>query len=499
MNAADNAAKNAAKNAAMSEAVIDTALSRREALAALAGIAALAAAPGTGAQTKPAPAATVAAGPEPVRDLVAAPARSRLRPAPAADTEIWAFDGSAPGPVLKIRHGETLRLVLRNRTDKPLSLHWHGLRQDAAMDGVGGFSQAPVAPGGEFEYRLTPPDPGTFLYRPMLVGGSSEPAGRGLCGLLIVEEKAPPAVDLDLPVLVGDWLLGDDHKLLPFASDGSDGAAAGRLGSWLTVNSKPPPQGVALAPGARVRLRLANACNARIMRLRFDGLKAFVVAVDGQPTDTFEPVRAQLPFAPGSRYDLIFDMPEEIGASANVTALIGPGVPLVRFVAEAAPAAAKKPAREPIAAPAPNPALPAAVRLQDARRAEIVIEGGARVTPENKLDLSGLDLTKPWKINGGQGDIGAKPLLSVRRGTPLVIAISNRTEFLQPLHVHGHSFRLLHPLDDGWEPYFLDTVQIPEGKRLHIAFIADNPGRWLISSSVLERFDRGLWTWFEVT
>jgi hypothetical protein len=42
-------------------------------------------------------------------------------------------------------------------------------------------------------------------------------------------------------------------------------------------------------------------------------------------------------------------------------------------------------------------------------------------------------------------------------------------------------------------------VQIPEGKRLHIAFIADNPGRWLISSTVLERFDRGLWSWFEVT
>ncbi len=483
-------------NAAKPEPAIDPAPSRRQALATLAGIAVLIATDGAGAQTAPAIASST--GSEPVRELAAAPVKARLRPAPAAETEIWAFDGGAPGPVLKIKHGETLRLVLRNRTDKPLSLHWHGLRQDAAMDGVGGFSQAPVAPGGEFEYQLTPPDPGTFLYRPMLIGASSEPAGRGLCGLLIVEEKAPPTVDLDLPVLVGDWLLGDDHKLLPFASDGPDGAAAGRLGSWLTVSGRPPPQPVALAAGSRVRLRLANACNARIMRLRFDGLKAFVVAVDGQPTDTFEPVRAQLPFAPGNRYDLIFDMPEEIGASANVTALIGPGVPLVRFVSEAPPAAAKKPARESIAAPAPNPALPAAVRLQDARRAEIVIEGGARVTPENRLDLAGLDLAKPWKINGGQGDVHAKPLLSVRRGTPLVIAISNRTEFLQPLHVHGHSFRLLHPLDDGWEPYFLDTVQIPEGKRLHIAFIADNPGRWLISSSVLERFDRGLWTWFEV-
>jgi FtsP/CotA-like multicopper oxidase with cupredoxin domain len=468
-------------------------ISRRRVIAQGAGLATLLS-PLSGLAQQ-APAAPQAASAGAGRELVAAPTKLRLRPAPSPETEIWAFDGVSPGPVLKVKPGETLRLNLQNRTDKPLSLHWHGLRADHAMDGVGGFSQEPVLPGGQFEYRLTPPDSGTFLYRPMLLAGSSEPAGRGLSGMLIVEEKEPPAVDLDLPALVGDWLLGDDQKLLPFAADGQDGAAAGRLGSWLTVNGKPPPLPIKLPPGSRVRLRLANACNARIMRLRFDEMKAFVAAVDGQPTDTFEPVRAQLPFAPGTRYDVIFDMPETVGAAASITALIGPGVPLVRFVSEGA----AKPARPAIAGMPLNPALPAAVRLQDARRSEMIIEGGARITPENKLDLAGLDLARPWTVNGGQGDPKGKPLFSVKRGSPVVIAITNKTAFLQPLHVHGHCFRLLHPLDDGWEPYFLDTVQIPEGKRLHIAFIADNPGRWLISSTVLERFDRGLWSWFEVT
>ncbi|MDR6870286.1 FtsP/CotA-like multicopper oxidase with cupredoxin domain [Bosea sp. BE125] len=430
----------------------------------------------------------------PLSLLVAGPGKARLRPAPAGETDILALNGASPGPALRIKLGETLRLKLDNRTTLPLSLHWQGLRGAAAMDGVGGFSQPPVAPGTSFEYRLTPPDAGTFLYRPLLVGGSSEPAGRGLGGLLIVEEAEPLAVDLDLPVMVADWLLGDDHAIRPFAAASSESAAGGRLGSWLTVNGAPPPQRVAVAPGARVRLRLANACNARIMRLRFDGVKASVVAVDGQPTDTFEPVRAQLPFAPGTRYDLIVDMPEEPGATAIVTALIGAGVPLVRLVAEGA----KKAAAIAPAALKPNPTLPAAVRLQDAVRPQIVIEGGAKVMPELKLDLAGLDLTKPWRINGGVGD-ATKPLVSVKRGTPIVLAIENRTAFLQPIHVHGHCFRLLHPLDDGWEPYFMDTVQIPEGKRLHIAFIAENPGRWMISSTVLERFDLGLWSWFEVT
>ena len=90
-------------------------------------------------------------------------------------------------------------------------------------------------------------------------------------------------------------------------------------------------------------------------------------------------------------------------------------------------------------------------------------------------------------------------MFSTRRGLPVVLRIENRTPAIQPLHLHGHVMRLLHERDDGWEPYFLDTVQVPEARTIHVAFLADNPGRWAISSTVLERFDTGLWTWFEVT
>jgi FtsP/CotA-like multicopper oxidase with cupredoxin domain len=86
----------------------------------------------------------------------------------------------------------------------------------------------------------------------------------------------------------------------------------------------------------------------------------------------------------------------------------------------------------------------------------------------------------------------------VPRGRPVVLTISNRTIWTQALHLHGHSARLLHPLDDGWEPYWTDTAQIPEGRTLRFAFRPDHVGKWLISSAVLERLDTGLWTWFEV-
>ena len=467
-------------------------LSRRHLLAGIGG-AGLLSPTGTLAQA-PAEAPKPPAAPQP-GTLTAAPVKARLRPTPPADTEFWAFDGATPAPPLRIKQGETLNLKLENRTTAPLGLHFYGLRGEATRDGVGGFSQPPVAPGETGEIRLTPPDSGTLLYRPLVLGGSSEPCGRGLGGLLVVEEKEPPTVDLDLPVLVTDWLLGDDQAIQPFVLQGQAGASVGRLGSWVTVNRRSPPAPITARPGARVRLRLANACNARIMRLRFEGGQPTVIAVDSQPTESFAPVRSQLPFAPGTRYDVVIDLPVETGASVNVTALIGGGLPLVRIVT------AGEPQAPPAATPALklNPALPPGVRMQDATRPEIVVEGGATLTEDQKLDFTGLDLARPWRINGGVGSLDGKPLFSVRRGTPIVMAIDNRTAFVQPFHVHGHSFRLLHPLDDGWENYFLDTVQIPERKKLHIAFIADNPGRWLISSTVLERFDLGLWSWFEVT
>jgi FtsP/CotA-like multicopper oxidase with cupredoxin domain len=102
-------------------------------------------------------------------------------------------------------------------------------------------------------------------------------------------------------------------------------------------------------------------------------------------------------------------------------------------------------------------------------------------------------------VNGASGTAGLQPIFTVKRGQVVVLALRNETAFPQALHLHGHCFRLLHPLDDGWEPYWLDTFQLLEGRTARIGFLADNPGRWLISATVLERFDTGLWTLFEVT
>jgi FtsP/CotA-like multicopper oxidase with cupredoxin domain len=412
--------------------------------------------------------------------LAAKPTPMKLRP-DAAEADIWAFEG-ALSPVLRIEHGAELRLRLQNETALPLSLHFHGVRGPNAADGVGGLTQEAVAAGKSHEYRFNPPDAGTFLIRPCVLGGSAEPAERGLSGFLIVEESDPPEVDRDIALMVDDWRLSDDGSLAPFDKP-AEAAPAGRLGSWLSVNGKPTPQRIEAPPGGRLRLRLANACNARTMRLRFDGLRAHVVAIDGQPTSTFEPLKASLPFAPGTRYDLLVDLAPEAGAAGAVMALIGDGMPLVEIVT-----AGNKRPELPAIAPLPlNPKLPEAIKLQSAARKDVVIKGDPKVP------------RAPWTVNGASGSPSGAPLIKVKRGSPVVLTLTNQTAFVQPMHLHGHSFRLLHPLDDGWEPYWLDTVQVPENKTIRIAFVADNPGKWLLASTVMERFDAGLWTWFEVT
>src|SRR5207302_4564101 len=90
------------------------------------------------------------------------------------------------------------------------------------------------------------------------------------------------------------------------------------------------------------------------------------------------------------------------------------------------------------------------------------------------------------------------PVFSVRRGRVVVLALGNRTELTQTVHLHGHHMRLLDRLDDGWKPYWLDTLVVGEQIE-RIAFVADNPGKWLIGSRSIEQPSIAADSWFAVS
>jgi FtsP/CotA-like multicopper oxidase with cupredoxin domain len=215
------------------------------------------------------------------------------------------------------------------------------------------------------------------------------------------------------------------------------------------------------------------------------GAQPFVIAIDGQPCEAFEPIRRSVPVAPGARFELMFDMPETEGAKASLTLRGQNGEDRDLLVAQAkGPKAAK---RAPVASLPQNPALPPEIRLAGARKVDLVIE------PRK----SGVG--PAWTINGAPTKAYEGPaLFKVSRGSAVTLGFVNRSGVALAMHVHGQCMRLLHDLDDGWEPYWRNGVIIPPGKTKHAAFVAESPGKWAIHDDILEHEAGGLATWFEV-
>ena len=114
-----------------------------------------------------------------------------------------ASTSASPGPQLRVRRGEEVSVRLANRLERPIALHWHGVRLANPFDGVPGLTQDAVPPGGSFEYRFVAPDAGTFWYHPTGSRALTELTEGGLWGVLLVDEDSSPPVDRDIVLALG--------------------------------------------------------------------------------------------------------------------------------------------------------------------------------------------------------------------------------------------------------------------------------------------------------
>ncbi|MGG7568221.1 multicopper oxidase family protein [Rhodovulum sp. DZ06] len=463
---------------------------RREALAGLAAAALLR--PGrAGAGGADAPDAAAA----PVPTLTARPATAQLAPAEAPPTAVWAYDGRVPGPVLRARQGDRLARRFVNALPEPSTIHWHGLRLPNAMDGVPGMTQDPVRPGDAFLYDFALKDAGTYWYHPH--SRAYEQADRGLAGALVVQEAEGPDVDADHVLLLDDWRLGPEAQLVEDFDNLHDRAHAGRYGNWITVNGTGAWTGAA-ASGDRLRLRLVNAANARIFSLAVQGLEGWVVALDGMPLAAPAPL-SRLALAPAQRVDLVVDVTAAAGEEAFLVSLERDGGYAVATLA-VGPAQRARRAGAPAPLP-PNP-VPAPGDRGAARKAELLMEGGAMgrmqtarmggaARPLRALAQEG----KVWAFNG-QVDMPDAPLLTARTGETVEIAIRNETAFPHAMHLHGHHFRKA--LGAAGLGPLRDTLLVDRGETARIVFVADNPGDWLLHCHMLDHSAGGMMTWLRV-
>src|SRR5919198_6367374 len=168
-------------------------------------------------------------------DLEIAPVAKRLG---ATTVRMLAYNGSIPGPTLKVPQGATVIVNVTNHADLEATVHWHGLRLENRYDGTH-ETQAPIPIGGTFSYRIQFPDAGVYWYHPHI----REDYGQemGLYGNIVV---APADPDYWSPVnreiaLVLDDVLIEDGRIAPFSTTEPNYAAMGRFGNVLLLNGEP--------------------------------------------------------------------------------------------------------------------------------------------------------------------------------------------------------------------------------------------------------------------
>ena len=421
---------------------------------------------------------------------------AQLVPPDYPATPIWGYEGQVPGPVIRVRQGERVRRRFVNELPQASTVHWHGIRIENAMDGVPELTQAAVPPGGSFLYDFVAPDAGTYWYHSH--NRTWEQLARGLYGALIVEEAdGGPEVDRDELLLIDDWRLTPEAQIDQRFGAMGDRSHGGRLGNWVTINGASGWRRE-VRRHERLRLRLANAANARILVLELHGLEGWVVALDGQPLAAPEPV-GRLLLAPGQRADLIVDATAEEGSDSFLVSLERDGgYAIATFPVDGI----MRPQR--LAAPPalePNPVSPLR-GLAAARPARLLMQGGAMGGMQSAImggrETEILEMAahgKVWAFNG-VADFPAHPLLELATGERARIAIVNETAWPHAMHLHGHHFRRIG--EDGTIGPLRDTLLLDRQETAEIAFVADNPGDWLLHCHMPEHSAGGMETWIRV-
>ena len=224
----------------------------------------------------------------------------------------WAYNGIVPGPTIRVRNGERVRIRFTNRLAEETTIHWHGIDVPNSQDGVPGVTQEPIAPGASFTYEFTarpagePGGGGTFLYHSHV--DEDRQMSVGLYGTFIIEPRTPaPAYAVDRTLVVSEW-----------TADAQSGRTRGAMQmegmfpNFFTINGKsyPDTDAIDVPAGKPVLLRLVNA-GQFAHPLHLHGTAFRVVARDGQAVArAAQERRDTLTLESGERADIAFTLPK---------------------------------------------------------------------------------------------------------------------------------------------------------------------------------------------
>ena len=241
-----------------------------------------------------------------------------LRIAPIAKTlggdrvRMISYNGSIPGPALRVRQGSEVVVRVRNDGDTEATVHWHGLRLDNAYDGVPFETQPPIEVGGEFIYRLRFPDAGLYWYHPHI--REDHGLEMGLYGNIVVEPADPdywPPVDREVVVTLDDVLV-EDGRIAPFHEAGPTHVAMGRFGNVMLTGGE-TDLALEAQHGEVVRFYFTNTANTRLFNVALPGAAMKLVGSDSGRYE-HETFVEEVLLSPSERaiVDVHFDQPGTI-------------------------------------------------------------------------------------------------------------------------------------------------------------------------------------------
>ena len=415
-------------------------------------------------------------------DIVAEPTELPL--VDGKSLKVWAYNGQVPGPTLRIKLGETLRVRFTNKLPQETTIHWHGVRLPNAMDGVPFITQKPVQPGETFTYEFTPKDAGTFWFHPHV--RASEQVERGLYGVLVVEDAQPPPYSRDIVWVLDDWTLDDTGQIYPQFNTRHDLAMDGRWGRAITINGRTDTV-LKVQPGERLRIRMLNSANGRVFSPDFGSLDATIIAVDGLYLREPIPVRG-FELAPGNRIDVdvAFDRSTTVPFEVTDTFFAQRPNKLARIDVEGS------------LVDTPRFASPARAKVP---RWDYAIE--APIAHTFKLNAQpGGPFGIQWTIDGVafmSHEHAMPPSATLARGGFSRLHFTNESPRIHPIHTHGMFFRLLarngQPVD---EPFFRDTVLIHPREEIDVGLVPTDAGTWMMHCHILEHAEAGMMTTIDV-
>jgi multicopper oxidase len=418
-----------------------------------------------------------------------------LNPDGKQDVAAVTANGIFPGPEIRVREGDQLRIRVENFLDQPTSIHWHGVLVPASMDGVPNVSNDPIAADRVFVYEFPIRQTGTYWYH----SHWDLQEQIGLAGPFVIEEaNGPDNINHDAVVMISDWLHHSPEQVWATLRRGGQKKAGGtamamganrgvdlsdvRYDAFL-LNGKgnANPWVLQARRGERIRLRFINAGASTYFRVRLDGVPLTITHADGVAV---HPVTVDhLLFGMAECYDAVVSLPASGSYTLHAVAQDGSGQALGVL-------------HTPGVTPAPNLKVPAfdgrALSYTDLRAvAPTTLPNGP--TRSFRMKLQGDMSRYIWMIDG-QAYPKADPLL-IREGDRVQVEMKNETMMWHPMHLHGHFFRVLQGAGE-FSP-LKHTVSVAPRETVKFEFTADNPGQWFFHCHNLYHLEAGMARAFE--